>query len=46
MGAAAALLLGLFLLSRLVVAGAVLNATLWERKRRAGAPAPAPGPAV
>ncbi len=33
MGAAAALLLGLFLLSRLVVAGAVLNATLWERAR-------------
>ena len=34
MGAAAALLLGLFLLSRLVVAGAVLNATLWERRAR------------
>ena len=34
MGAAAALLLGLFLLSRLVVAGAVLNATLWERRTR------------
>jgi hypothetical protein len=24
--------LGLFLLSRLIVAGAVLNATLWERQ--------------
>jgi uncharacterized BrkB/YihY/UPF0761 family membrane protein len=34
MGAAAALLLGLFLLSRLIVAGAVLNATLWERRAR------------
>lgn len=33
MGAAAALLLGLFLLSRLVVAGALLNATLWERRQ-------------
>ena len=33
MGAAAALLLGLFLLSRLIVAGALLNATLWERRR-------------
>jgi uncharacterized BrkB/YihY/UPF0761 family membrane protein len=37
MGAAAALLLGLFLLSRLVVAGALLNATLWERRDRARA---------
>jgi uncharacterized BrkB/YihY/UPF0761 family membrane protein len=37
MGAAAALLLGLFLLSRLVVAGALLNATLWERRRRVAA---------
>ena len=34
LGAAAALLLGLFLLSRLVVGGAVLNATLWERAQR------------
>lgn len=34
MGAAAALLLGLFLLSRLIVAGAVLNVTLWERQQR------------
>jgi uncharacterized BrkB/YihY/UPF0761 family membrane protein len=31
LGAAAALLLGLFFLSRLIVAAAVLNATLWER---------------
>jgi len=31
LGAAAALLLGLFVLSRLVVAAAVLNVTLWER---------------
>jgi uncharacterized BrkB/YihY/UPF0761 family membrane protein len=34
LGAAAALLLGLFLLARLAVAGAVLNVTLWERGRR------------
>jgi membrane protein len=32
LGAAAALLLGLFLLSRVAVAGAVLNVTLWERR--------------
>lgn len=32
LGAAAALLFGLFVLSRLVVAAAVLNATLWERR--------------
>jgi uncharacterized BrkB/YihY/UPF0761 family membrane protein len=32
LGAAAALLLTLFLVSRLVVAAAVLNATLWERR--------------
>jgi len=31
LGTAAALLLGLFLISRLVVASAVLNATLWKR---------------
>jgi uncharacterized BrkB/YihY/UPF0761 family membrane protein len=37
LGVAAALLVGLFLISRLVVAAAVMNATLWER--RAGAPA-------
>jgi uncharacterized BrkB/YihY/UPF0761 family membrane protein len=37
LGAAAALLLGLFLLSRIAVAGAVLNVTLWERR---GARAP------
>ena len=34
LGLAAALLLGLFLVSRLIVATAVLNATLWERKQR------------
>lgn len=36
LGAAAALLFGLFLISRLVVLAAVLNATLWDRKVRAG----------
>jgi uncharacterized BrkB/YihY/UPF0761 family membrane protein len=35
LGAAAALLFGLFVVSRLVVASAVLNATLWERRARA-----------
>ena len=34
LGAAAALLFGLFLISRLVVASAVINATLWERRAR------------
>lgn len=34
LGAAAALLFGLFVLSRLVVAAAILNVTLWERKAR------------
>jgi uncharacterized BrkB/YihY/UPF0761 family membrane protein len=34
LGVAAALLLGLYLLGRLVVAAAVLNATLWERRSR------------
>ena len=32
LGLAAALLLSLFLISRLVVAAAVLNATLWDRR--------------
>jgi membrane protein len=32
LGIAAALLLGLFLVSRLAVAAAVVNATLWERR--------------
>ena len=41
LGAAAALLFGLFVLSRLVVAAAVLNVTLWERHER-GARVPAP----
>ena len=36
LGIAAALLLGLFLISRLVVATAVVNATLWARRSRAG----------
>jgi membrane protein len=34
LGVAAALLVGLFLISRLVVAAAVVNATLWERRAR------------
>jgi uncharacterized BrkB/YihY/UPF0761 family membrane protein len=37
LGAAAALLLALFFLSRLIVGAAVLNATLWERGARANA---------
>jgi uncharacterized BrkB/YihY/UPF0761 family membrane protein len=40
LGVAAALLVGLFLISRLVVAAAVVNATLWERGFRASARAP------
>ena len=35
LGIAAALLVGLFLISRLMVGSAVLNATLWERQARA-----------
>jgi uncharacterized BrkB/YihY/UPF0761 family membrane protein len=35
LGVAAALLVGLFLISRLVVSTAVVNATLWERRARA-----------
>jgi uncharacterized BrkB/YihY/UPF0761 family membrane protein len=34
LGLAAALLLGLFFISRLMIATAVLNATLWERRTR------------
>jgi uncharacterized BrkB/YihY/UPF0761 family membrane protein len=34
LGVAAALLVGLFLISRLMVAAAVVNATLWERRTR------------
>ena len=34
LGVAAALLVGLFLVSRLMVAAAVVNATLWERRAR------------
>ena len=37
LGAAAALLLALFFVSRLLVGAAVLNATLWERSARAKA---------
>jgi uncharacterized BrkB/YihY/UPF0761 family membrane protein len=37
LGVAAALLLGLFFFSRLIVVAAVLNATLWERRGRATA---------
>ena len=36
LGVAAALLVGLFLISRLMVAAAVVNATLWERRARPG----------
>jgi uncharacterized BrkB/YihY/UPF0761 family membrane protein len=36
LGVSAALLLGLFLVSRLIVAAAVVNATLWERRTRTG----------
>jgi uncharacterized BrkB/YihY/UPF0761 family membrane protein len=36
LGVAAALLFGLFLLSRLIVAAAIVNATLWERSLRRG----------
>jgi uncharacterized BrkB/YihY/UPF0761 family membrane protein len=38
LGLAAALLVGLFLISRLMVGAAVLNATLWERQSRKPAP--------
>jgi uncharacterized BrkB/YihY/UPF0761 family membrane protein len=41
LGAAAALLLGLFVLSRLVVVAAVLNATLWERRNGGATAGPA-----
>jgi uncharacterized BrkB/YihY/UPF0761 family membrane protein len=37
LGVAAALLLSLYFLSRLIVGAAVLNATLWERRARATA---------
>lgn len=37
LGLASALLLGLYLINRLVVAAAVLNATLWERRSIQGA---------
>jgi uncharacterized BrkB/YihY/UPF0761 family membrane protein len=38
LGLAAALLVGLFLISRLMVGAAVLNATLWERQSRRSGP--------
>jgi drug/metabolite transporter (DMT)-like permease len=38
-GLFAGLLFGLFLISRLVVASAVLNATIWERRSRPAAEA-------
>jgi uncharacterized BrkB/YihY/UPF0761 family membrane protein len=39
LGVAAGLLFGLFLISRLVVASAVINATIWERRSRPAAAA-------
>ena len=39
LGVASALLVGLFIASRIVVLSAVVNATLWERRQRAGSPA-------
>lgn len=47
LGMAAALLVGLFLVTRLVVAAAVVNATLWERRETSGIPpSPLTPPAV
>jgi uncharacterized BrkB/YihY/UPF0761 family membrane protein len=43
LGLAAALLVGLFLLCRLMVSAAVLNATLWERAQRKERPTPGVG---
>ena len=40
LGAAAALLFGLYILSRLIVGSAVVNATLWARRTRGDAPPP------
>lgn len=43
LGAATVILLWLYIIARLVVSAAFLNATLWDRRRRAaGAPAAAP----
>ena len=36
LGIAAALLFGLYIISRLVVAAAVVNATVWERRAASG----------
>lgn len=44
LGIAAALLFGLYLLSRLIVASAVVNATLWGRRSRTGSARVAPRP--
>lgn len=44
LGIAATLLFGLYLTGRLIVATAVLNATLWDRQ--GGQPSPRPGPSV
>ena len=40
LGVAAVLLVGLFLISRLIVAAAVVNATLWERRGALASPQP------
>lgn len=42
LGAAAAVLLWLSLFARLTIVGAGLNATLWHRRERLGAPRPSP----
>jgi uncharacterized BrkB/YihY/UPF0761 family membrane protein len=43
LGAAAALLFGLFILCRLIVAAAVVNATLWDRRAERDRPVPSVG---
>jgi uncharacterized BrkB/YihY/UPF0761 family membrane protein len=44
LGAAAAILAWLYVVSRLMVGSAMLNATLWQRSSAAGRPPPPPGP--
>jgi uncharacterized BrkB/YihY/UPF0761 family membrane protein len=44
LGSAAAVLLWLFLIGRLIVASALLNATLWERRQARERARSAPGP--
>jgi uncharacterized BrkB/YihY/UPF0761 family membrane protein len=44
LGLAAALLVGLFMLARLIVGAAIVNATLWERHARNEPPPAAPRP--